>query len=136
MPPSIKAKRRTTRKKSKDEVEKDDAELLWDGFTPNPEAVAIAAELDRQMIERFNREELPLLEAEARANRKRRPVHKFDFSTGYIRRMTSELGVPTTPEEIARADARLQAYIDNLTPEEATILYNGFVHGIFPEEGD
>ena len=130
---STKSKRRTTRKKSKDEAEKGGAELLWDGFTPNPEAVVIAAELDRQMIERFNREELPRLEAEAREKRNQRPRHKFDFSPGYIRRMSSELGVPTTPEEIARADARLQAYIDNLTPEEATILYNGFVHGILPE---
>jgi hypothetical protein len=131
---SIKIKRRYTRKKNKYKAENGGGDD--DGFIPNAEAVAIAAELDRQLIERFNKEELPRLQAEALAKRKQRPIPTFDFSPGYIRRMTSDMGIPTTPEEKANKEARLKEYFKNLNAEEATILYNGFVNGIFPEDKD
>jgi hypothetical protein len=133
MPP-VKTKRGYTRKNNKHKPET--IERGEDDFTPNAEAVAIAAELDHQMIERFNREELPRLQSEALAKRKQRPIPNFDFSPGYIRRMTSEIGVPTTSEEKAKAAARLETYISSLSSKDTEILYNGFIHGIFPEEKD
>jgi hypothetical protein len=124
--PYTKTKRRYTRKQNK-AVETTDP-------LPHPEAASIAAELDRQLVERFNREELPRLQAEANAKRQQRPTPKFDFSPGYIRRMTSDLGVSTTSEDKSKAEGRLNTYINSLSPRETEILYNGFIHGIFSEE--